>query len=588
MSRRGAAGGVPLLAFLLSLALVPTLAPASVSPVDTAGSVSGIELPRIGFPAFVEPGGGVEVRLAGEVSVTSVRLEGELEERELSIASRELGGGVTLVRAVVPPDAPPGLYDLVVGLEGGGVLREPNSVAVLEDLDPPFTVFWISDTHYDNRPGQLQQAARFVRDIWLINFLRPDFVIHTGDVCNNPHEVIFRGARRELTRLDVPIVAIPGNHDHSVKGVPFVRYLAPSNLSLDVGPEVHIVSVDTGPGSLEGRLSPEQVEWLDGDLSATNATVRMVLFHHPPWNLEAVPGADSDTVIRLMAERGVTVALSGHMHENHVYEDPVLMVTNPNSYGDVEKAVEEAIPGFRIFTIRSDGRIEWLGGLERPIPLDWFEVEHYQLNDGSRGGFSARISNRSPWVLNGTIVARMAGSGEVAVEGGELVEVRDSRLGYRVAYVSVSVGPGEERVVEVRAAEDESPPTVEVRAEPRVGGAVLIELNVTALDDVTGVSEVRAWASTDGSTWKEVDLLRIDEDTFVGTAQVPKEAGEAQLRVRAVDLTGKSVEVRKTVGWGAQPTPAEAGEGPTAPIPLWALGLVALAAGLAAAAKLRR
>ncbi|RLG41393.1 MAG: hypothetical protein DRO01_02705 [Thermoproteota archaeon] len=576
-------GAAALLLFLTAVAASAPIAATEESPL------TGIELPRIGFPAFVAPGGGIGIRLVGEVSVVAARIENEFGEYELSLEGATLTDGRTEVEAVLPPEAPPGLYDLVVELEGGEVRREPNSVAVLEDLDPPFTVFWISDTHYDNRPGQLHQAAQFVRDIWLINFLRPDFVIHTGDVCNNPHEVIFQGVRRLMPSFDVPVILIPGNHDHSIKGVPFVRYLAPSNLSLDIGPDVHVVSVDTGPGSLEGRLSVDQVEWLDRDLSASNATVKIVLFHHPPWNLEATPGANSDTVIQLMAERGVTAALSGHMHENYVYTEPILMVTNPNSYGDVEKAVEKAIPGYRIFTIEPDGGLRWLGGVEKPIPLNWFEVEHYQVNDGSAGGFSAKVVNRSPWPINGTLVARISGSGSVQAEGGTLLEVRESRLGYSVAYVTVTVPPGQEKVVKVWAAEDSSPPTVEFHAEPKVGGTVVIRVNLTVRDDVLGVSEVSLWVSTDGQSWREVELLRLDEDTFLATTQVPREVGQARFRVEALDLSGKSTTLEEVVSWGALTGPTvETGE-EEVQLPLWVLGVAILAAATAVAAfKLRR
>ncbi len=573
-------------ALLLSL----TASATSVHVVASGESpLSGIELPRIGFPAFTAPGSGIRIKLVGEVSVGAVRIENEFGEYELSVEGTTAADGKTEVEAALPPEASPGLYDLVVELEGGEVRREPNSVAVLEDLDPPFTVLWISDTHYDNRPGQLHQAAQFVRDVWLINFLRPDFVIHTGDVCNNPHEVIFQGLRRLMPAFDVPIVLIPGNHDHSIKGAPFVMYLAPSNLSLDIGPEVHVVSVDTGPGSLEGKLGVDQVSWLDRDLSATNATVKIVLFHHPPWNLEAVPGADSDTVIRLMAERGVTAALSGHMHENYVYTEPILMVTNPNSYGDVEKAAEKAVPGYRIFTIEPDGSLRWLGGVEKPIPLNWFEVEHYQVNDGSAGGFSARVINRSPWPLNGTLVARISGSGSVEVEGGDLLGIRESRLGYSVAYVAVTVPPGQDRVVKVWAEEDSSPPTVEFQAEPKVGGTVVIRVNLTVRDDVSGVSDVRLRVSTDGQSWQEVELLRLDGDTFLATTQVPREAGQASFRVEALDLSGRATTVEKVISWGSPTGPTGETGAEKVHFPIWMIGVAILAAAaIAVAYKLRR
>ncbi|MDK2463828.1 MAG: hypothetical protein QI223_03515, partial [Candidatus Korarchaeota archaeon] len=61
-------------ALLLSL----TVSAASVHVVASGESpLSGIELPRIGFPAFTAPGRGIRIKLVGEVSVGEVRIENE-------------------------------------------------------------------------------------------------------------------------------------------------------------------------------------------------------------------------------------------------------------------------------------------------------------------------------------------------------------------------------------------------------------------------------------------------------------------------------------------------------------------------------
>lgn len=84
--------------------------------------------------------------------------------------------------------------------------------------DPVYFVH-ISDTHFGptaafSRHGHapLPCARRLVQ---IINDLprRPDFVIHTGDVTNEPGYAAYRLAAETFARLDAPIYYVVGNHD---------------------------------------------------------------------------------------------------------------------------------------------------------------------------------------------------------------------------------------------------------------------------------------------------------------------------------------------------------------------------------------
>lgn len=77
----------------------------------------------------------------------------------------------------------------------------------------------ISDTHFGPTAGfstrghhPLSCARRLVE---IINDLpqRPDFVIHTGDVTDEPGYAAYRLAAEVLARLEVPIYYVAGNHD---------------------------------------------------------------------------------------------------------------------------------------------------------------------------------------------------------------------------------------------------------------------------------------------------------------------------------------------------------------------------------------
>jgi Icc protein len=91
----------------------------------------------------------------------------------------------------------------------------------------------ISDTHFGPTADYARHGhfplpcARRVVEV--INNLpvRPDFVVHTGDVVTDPHPAAYRLAADTFSRLNVPIYYVNGNHDTAAD---IQRYL-------DMGPK---------------------------------------------------------------------------------------------------------------------------------------------------------------------------------------------------------------------------------------------------------------------------------------------------------------------------------------------------------------
>jgi 3',5'-cyclic AMP phosphodiesterase CpdA len=90
-----------------------------------------------------------------------------------------------------------------------------------------FTFLVVTDTHVDVNPGATdwdwdsthnlllntrgaEALDVFVRDA---NDLRPDFVVHCGDITNRSDERSFRASFATLSRLTCPWYIVPGNHD---------------------------------------------------------------------------------------------------------------------------------------------------------------------------------------------------------------------------------------------------------------------------------------------------------------------------------------------------------------------------------------
>ena len=84
----------------------------------------------------------------------------------------------------------------------------------------------ISDTHLSHRGGignrNFEELAAFINDQ-----LRPDLVVHTGDVSIlDPDSDADRAAARELLKLiSAPLRVLPGNHDVGEPGdAPWGRF----------------------------------------------------------------------------------------------------------------------------------------------------------------------------------------------------------------------------------------------------------------------------------------------------------------------------------------------------------------------------
>lgn len=69
---------------------------------------------------------------------------------------------------------------------------------------------------------------------------------------------------------------------------------------------------------------PEQKVWLEGQLAASSAAIKIAVFHHPPYTVGSQHDPD-ETVQRewvpLFRLYGVTLVLTGH---NHIYEHHVV------------------------------------------------------------------------------------------------------------------------------------------------------------------------------------------------------------------------------------------------------------------------
>jgi Icc protein len=223
---------------------------------------------------------------------------------------------------------------------------------------------------YDAR----QAAAELVRQV---NNLptRVDFVLHTGDVWNDPDSPDdYRDAKAIFDQFKYPVYYLPGNHDNVSDLQRVLCGRDPSKLfDYDFDSNgVQVVCLDsngTNPPH-SGWLDDSQLQWLNAICTADDHRPLVVaLHHHPilidvPWvDLLAVLNGESLHKILLRARHRLRGVFYGHIHHTvDVMRDGILYSSAPSALnqfvgwpGYKEAELEkEALPGFNLITITAD------------------------------------------------------------------------------------------------------------------------------------------------------------------------------------------------------------------------------------------
>jgi 3',5'-cyclic-AMP phosphodiesterase len=195
-------------------------------------------------------------------------------------------------------------------------------------LAGPFLLAQLSDLHLGEPPiDGVDPEASLTTVIDALAALpnRPDAILVSGDLAEHGSAEEYRLAQELIGRLGLPIHVLPGNHDDRATmrdafALPGAQG-APIDYAVDLG-SLRLVVVDsTIPGEDRGGFGPEQLEWLDAELAATDKPAILAM-HHPPLPTAI---ADWDGVNLSLTERHslaatiephpqVRAIVAGHLH----------------------------------------------------------------------------------------------------------------------------------------------------------------------------------------------------------------------------------------------------------------------------------
>ncbi len=199
---------------------------------------------------------------------------------------------------------------------------------------------------------------------------RAERVLVTGDLIQDDSADAYGHFSAALSRLDLPVHCIPGNHD--------VRPLMQSHLSAPpfdyCAAIAHgrwlIVGIDSCvDGHPGGRISDEELERLDADIRGSDADHVLVCLHHPPVELgsEWLDSVGLDNKALALSSFGATgrvrAVLFGHVHQSYdQVHDDLRIIGTPSTCRQFmpmsEKfAVDDLPPAYRRIELHADGSL---------------------------------------------------------------------------------------------------------------------------------------------------------------------------------------------------------------------------------------
>ena len=254
----------------------------------------------------------------------------------------------------------------------------------------PVYFIHLSDTHFGPTPEYARQGHRshpYARHVVeMINRLpvRPDFVMHTGDVTTHPTPEAYALAAEVFSALEVPIYYATGNHDTSAD---IHRYLTmgpkedcqpdTDTLSYTFSVRGHrfLVLDARGPDEIDprGLLSPQQLDVLRAEATPDGPPLT-IFTHYPAVRLNS-PWMDANMLIyngeamhqALLPARGrLRGVFFGHIHNStQILRDGILycavastfagFTTWPNE--EMINADHDAMPAFNFVQLLPDQTI---------------------------------------------------------------------------------------------------------------------------------------------------------------------------------------------------------------------------------------
>ncbi len=219
-------------------------------------------------------------------------------------------------------------------------------------------IIHISDLHVSS-PNYNPEWGKKVRDH--INTTKPDLLLITGDLTNEGHIHEYRMWQNYFSQLEVDnCIIVPGNHDARNDGWELFEELVGPRFPTWENDIVKIQGLDSSEPDLdEGGIGRDHYEKIKESMSV-KGKVKIIMLHH---HLIPIPGTgrerqipvDAGDVLKIIAETGVHLVLSGHRHKTWMWKlQDTYFITSGTSTSRRLKG--RSYPSFNIIDI-DDGKL---------------------------------------------------------------------------------------------------------------------------------------------------------------------------------------------------------------------------------------
>jgi len=187
--------------------------------------------------------------------------------------------------------------------------------------------------------------------------LRPQLVIASGDLAHRGRRHEHDEAAALLRSLEVPVLAIPGNHD-----IPYTlpaRFTRPwaeferhwqTTAPHFASDELIVVGLNSvRPWRQQsGRITARQLAATAARFrEAPAGALRIAVFHHhmlgAPWRSSKKPVANRNAVLAELVDSGAQLVLAGHIHQSTIAERREFEVSTPGGERAVVISIAPAL-----------------------------------------------------------------------------------------------------------------------------------------------------------------------------------------------------------------------------------------------------
>ena len=236
----------------------------------------------------------------------------------------------------------------------------------------PITVLQLSDLHLFADANQellglntSQALDQVLEHVALTT--DPDFILLTGDLAQDESEAAYIQIQNKFSNFQIPIYAIPGNHDDPDLMAEFLSQSPFINARNFVAGGWRFILLDSSVnGQVQGSFSAQTLSRLAQDLDDSQEPVMLVM-HHPAYPvqsqwLDQIGLENREDFWQVIDQFDqVKLVLCGHVHQDTPFaRNGVQYFSTPSTCVQFEPHSENFVvgqqqPGFRLLTLNGDG-----------------------------------------------------------------------------------------------------------------------------------------------------------------------------------------------------------------------------------------